>query len=349
MRWWLQADAVAENLFRESLALAREAGDKVMEARSARDLSWALCDQERYAEATELAEASEALCEQIGDRSEGAWVRLVFGRLAQCYGDWEQVMRDWSEAVTTHEADRLLVCEGLYLMGEASFIRGTLEEAWSYAERSRSVAEEIDSRDQTAGALLVLGTVAARQGRLLEACSYLEQATDLREEIGDSLRAAVCQAQLGYVLARRGRFEAAWIQLVRALRFSQSRHHPQQAKEAVCCIGQASVHAGCLQHGAELLGLASRLPPGWCHLEVRVEPEMALLREALGDEELEAALARGAKLDLDQVIAQILSCETPEAYWGIGTDEIRDRAGEAKPQSAVGASRSARDHRPPHG
>jgi hypothetical protein len=33
---------------------------------------------------------------------------------------------------------------------------------------------------------------------------------------------------------------------------------------------------------------------------------------------LEAALARGAELDLDQVVAEILACDTAEAFWGAG-------------------------------
>jgi len=36
--------------------------------------------------------------------------------------------------------------------------------------------------------------------------------------------------------------------------------------------------------------------------------------------ELEAALARGAELDLDQVVAEILACDMPEAHWGAGAE-----------------------------
>jgi hypothetical protein len=61
----------------------------------------------------------------------------------------------------------------------------------------------------------------------------------------------------------------------------------------------------------------SNTPDLWRHrLESEVELEM--LRAALGADELKAALARGAALDLDQVVAEILACEAPEAYWGGG-------------------------------
>jgi hypothetical protein len=56
------------------------------------------------------------------------------------------------------------------------------------------------------------------------------------------------------------------------------------------------------------------------HPELWYESELDLVRAALGAEVLDAALARGAEQDLDQVVAKILAFDTPQAYWGIETE-----------------------------
>jgi tetratricopeptide (TPR) repeat protein len=318
----LQANAEAEVLLREGLELAREIGDKATEALSARVLSMSLCSLERYAEAADLAEASRVLAEQIGDRQDVARGLSCLGYVAKCQGDWDRAARYYGDALAIPEANRLHVAVVLLNLGDLAFARGTFEEARGYLERGRAIAQECGDRATTTFALFMLGTIAAREGRITEACSFFEQARDINEETGNRASAACDQARLGYVLVRQGRLDAGWIQLVRALLFSQTGDYPEQTKEAICCIGQASVHAGRLQRGAELLGLTFRLAPQWSYLEMWLEPELDILRAALGAEGLEAALARGAALGLDQVVAEILACETPEAYWGAGAEGV---------------------------
>jgi hypothetical protein len=86
-------------------------------------------------------------------------------------------------------------------------------------------------------------------------------------------------------------------------------------------VGQLAVRLGRLRRRAELLGLSLRLArPRQPFPEGPAKPEMDELRAALGADELEAVLAHGAALDLDQVVAEILACETPEGYWGSGLE-----------------------------
>jgi hypothetical protein len=169
-----------------------------------------------------------------------------------------------------------------------------------------------------------LGELAARLGKTSEACSYIEEASARFEEMGDPQSVACLQALQGYVLVLEGRLGAGWMEMLHALRFSVSGARPAQTADAICHIGKASVHAGHWQLGAELLGLSFRLMPRMFsdQHELSSEPELGMLRAALGAEGLEAAMARGAALDLDQIVAEILACETPEAYWGVGPEGI---------------------------
>ena len=50
-------------------------------------------------------------------------------------------------------------------------------------------------------------------------------------------------------------------------------------------------------------------------MERDAQPVLALLREALPAEELEAALARGAELELEQVVEEILGEVTDGPFW----------------------------------
>lgn len=69
--------------------------------------------------------------------------------------------------------------------------------------------------------------------------------------------------------------------------------------------------AGQEKQAAELLGLALHHPAADATVERTREELLPSLRELLGPEELEAALARGAEMDLDQVVAEILAEPAP--------------------------------------
>jgi hypothetical protein len=72
-------------------------------------------------------------------------------------------------------------------------------------------------------------------------------------------------------------------------------------------IAQLWARAGPPERAAELLGLALHHPASYSEVERYAQPVLALLREELGVEQLEAALARGAKLDLEKVVEEILA------------------------------------------
>ncbi len=336
MQMWLGTDAAAELLFRESMALAHEIGDMRLEARTARDLSEALCHLGRHAEATNLAEASRVLFEQTGDRAGVSRALIALGMVAQSRGDWEAAARAYRDVATRSEDGRLRVSIGLQCLGQLAVVRGELDEARGCWEQVKAIGDELDQQGLVAMAVFWLGTVAGQQGRISEARAYFEQANALNEKTGDWQSLACGQARLGYLMARQGQLQAGWAQMLRALRFSLSGDHPAQLKESLGCIGKAGVQAGHLQRGAELLGLGLALGPKWADLGPWSKPELDLLRAALGDEWLEAALARGAALDSGQVVAEILACETPEAYWGAETEGLA--AGGIHPHSTTGYS-----------
>jgi hypothetical protein len=72
-------------------------------------------------------------------------------------------------------------------------------------------------------------------------------------------------------------------------------------------VAHLRARAGQAERAAELLGLVLHHPASYSEAENDAQPVLELLRESLGAEELEAALARGARLDLEQVAEEILA------------------------------------------
>ena len=71
---------------------------------------------------------------------------------------------------------------------------------------------------------------------------------------------------------------------------------------AVLCLRAGQPH-----RAAELLGLALQRPASTSEVARYARPVLEALHAELGPEELEAALARGAEMDLDEVVEQILA------------------------------------------
>jgi len=172
------------------------------------------------------------------------------------------------------------------------------------------------------GNLHSLSSLACQEGAYEEAEACQEQAIALCREFRDPVGVASAQARLAYVLVLQGRTDAGWAALLQVLQDSTAPSMSAQAVFGIIAVvGQIGVHLGRFRRAAEFLGLASGLDSTHFQNEPFAKPELDILRATLGAEEMEMALARGAALDVDQVVADILACDTPEAFWSAGADE----------------------------
>jgi tetratricopeptide (TPR) repeat protein len=158
-----------------------------------------------------------------------------------------------------------------------------------------------------AQALNNLGEVAREQGAYDEARAYYEECQVIDEEIGERMGLALALGNLGHVCIAQGQDAAAWNYVQRSLHENVDMQDIPHALADLGGIAHLKLRAGQPERAAELLGLALRHPATYSEIEDDTEAVLASLREALGAEELEAALARGAELDLEQVVAEILA------------------------------------------
>jgi tetratricopeptide (TPR) repeat protein len=265
------------------------------------------------------------MCEENGDQQGLANALRSLGHLASRHGDWEEAERCYHDALALAEetGDRRSYAASLRGLARLAVSRyGALAEARAYLERSKAIAEEIGAHGLLLGNLHSLSSLACQEGAYDEAEAYQKQALALCGEYRDPIGLASAQARLAYVLVLQGRKDAGWAALLQDLQDSTAPGMSAQAVSGIIAVaGQIGVHLERFQRAAELLGLGFGLDPTRSDNETFAEPQLNVLRATLGAQELEAALARGATLDPAQVVAGILACDTPEAFWGAGGDE----------------------------
>ncbi len=266
LAWQQGASDQIQGVATEALALARSAGDQLAEAEALLHLGIAAADPSLSAS---LFEQSLALSRKIGDR---AGVSICLNNL----GEVSRSERDYA--------------------------------------RARRYFEESLARDTASGdraglsfALFNLGEVAAAQKDPAAARRYQQEALAICQQLGRRLIAAFCLGALGHSAAATGDWSDAQHYLGQAL--SEAVVLGARSLMLYALVGFASLKAqmGEPVRATEWLGLALRHPAGTAETDVqqRAESLLADLCAALPATQLDAALARGAELELDVVVAEI--------------------------------------------
>ena len=251
------------------LALAQESGDVKCQALAAQHLAGVSWLSGAYDEAEQWAEESQRWYEQAGDRQGLIDVRNVLG---------------------------IVAC-----------MRREVERSKGYYAANLAQAREMGDRFRAAQALNNLGLTAYDQEAYEEARAYMEQSRVICEGIGDRMGVAVALANLGDVCIWQEQDGAAWDYLRRSLRELLAMQDTPHALGALVHVSRLRIRAGQPEAAAQLLGLALRHPASSSEVERDARPVLDALREALGPEGLEAALARGAEMALEQVVEVILA------------------------------------------
>jgi tetratricopeptide (TPR) repeat protein len=268
---WRQGDwGSARYHLQAGLALAQECGDVAGQALAAQHLARVSWLATESGEAERWAQESQAWYEQAGDRQGVLAARNELG--------------------------------GVAIQGQK------FDRARSYFAANLAQAQEMGDRFREAQALNNLGVVAYDQD-LDEARACYEQARLISEEIGDRALLAAALGNLAEVCIQQGQVGAAWDYLRRGIQEGLAMENTPQLLACLVLVSPLRLRRGQPEQAAELLGLALRHPASYSEVERDAQPVLELLREALGPEELEVALARGADRDLEQVLAQILADE----------------------------------------
>jgi tetratricopeptide (TPR) repeat protein len=258
----------AESSVQEGLARARECGDVRRQAQAAARLSWISTARGQHDDAVGWAEESLALYEQVGDRQG--------------------------------------MINAVNALGLVHLLRRELDRAAQCHRQHLTLDRETGDRVGMSVALNNLGEVARMRGDYDQARECYQQALAISNETGDAEGHASAVINLGVVYVAQGEDRAAWDCLREGLGESAAIQSTPVVLYVLAVIAQLRATGGEAQRAGELLGLVLHHPS--IRTDAREEAQVALgaLRRVLPAPELEATMARGAKLDLTKVIEQIL-------------------------------------------
>lgn len=292
-----------------ALELARKAGDDGEAANALNGLNMVAYRQSLYDEAQGFAEEALALAREAGERGAEARALRGLGVVAVDQGDNATAMRRYEESLEISRAvgDQGAIAACLSNMGVVAVYQDDYDAARRYFGEGLTIDRSIGDRWGIASCLINLGVVAEYQDDYAAAADHYGEGLTISREIGNRWGVAVCLNNLGNAFTKLGDDDMAQRHFHDSLAEAMRLGAPMVALYALTGIAGLQAKAGAHLRAAELLGLALGHPASISDITQTSEPTMNLLKEALPTEVLEAALARGKALDLEEVIGEILA------------------------------------------
>ena len=265
--------AAALGLAEESLAIAREGGDKARTAAALFELGNIANDQEELDRARALYEECVAIRREIDDRHGISLATHNLAVLADARGELDEAERLYGEALKLHRAlgNRRIEASTLNGLGGIASIRGDVENAIAFQTQALAIQRELGDRRGIAFSLRELGAASAARGDLAAASGYLGEAVPIQRALGDRQGLVESMEVCARVAAMSGEGE-------RALR---------------------------LAGAAAALREAIQVPIPASDLE-RLEKSLSAAREALGADGAQRAYQEGRGLGFEDAVGLIV-------------------------------------------
>jgi predicted ATPase len=177
------------SLARESLDLARAAGDRWLMARSLCQIGGTFREQRELERATALGEQGLALAQEVGDPWLIAHALLLLGMIAREEKQYERALRLLGEGLTLmgHVGDRSLLIPLLLNLADIAWTQGRFDEAAVYRREGIACCRELEDAGRTAWCLWGLAAVAAGRGQAPRAARLLGAVASGLEAHGQSM------------------------------------------------------------------------------------------------------------------------------------------------------------------
>ena len=275
-----------------SLACSRALGESALAAWALRDLGQWHIQQGAYGPGRRCLRAGLAWARAAGDERGVAATLMIQAQVAAVGGAIRraQVLNRASLAAARQAGDRWLICAILLQLGSLAVDHGDVEVALPLLEALRVAAHERQSPRGLAAALVDVGRVAHARGERTKATALLRDALRLRHGLGDRLGSLECLEVLAAVDACADPLHAAWL------------------------LGAAAA-------GRRVLGA----PPSR-RVQRDLAATVAAARAAASPGAFDAAEVAGARVPLEEAIAQVLADgRDPSTAPAAGAPASRDR------------------------
>jgi predicted ATPase/DNA-binding SARP family transcriptional activator len=199
---WIKGDyEQAGSSHRRALEIYRGLDDKRGIAMTINNLSNALIDNERYAEAAQLLNEGLPLARQLVDGLPATLLLVTRGSLDEYLGDYDQAERCYTEALEVSRRQGLLSEQSLaqHNLGDIEIWRGNLEAALTHFTESLTLAQRLDNKLLISGNLVFTALTLYLAGRGAEALAPCQAALKISIDMGYRSRVVECLAVLGLV------------------------------------------------------------------------------------------------------------------------------------------------------
>jgi tetratricopeptide (TPR) repeat protein len=180
-------------LFQEALALFREAGDLIGEARLLRNLASVVIDLGDFEKAESLLTESRAVADRSSNQRSVADVVGLCGTLAFAQGAYDEAAARHKEASDRYRAlgDIASLMDATGDAGYMTALSGDARAAAKFFAESLSLAVDLEARDRISWAVLGAGNLAAMKGDAGRAVRLLAAATAIQQAMQEDLRPSV--------------------------------------------------------------------------------------------------------------------------------------------------------------
>lgn len=259
---WRQRDyARADEHLSRCLALYRQSGDPLGEARALHFLGRTAHFRGEHAWAMALYEESLALATALGDRREQAAALDVMGLLAWQQGDFARATALLEECLAASRAlgDRHSMADALNILGRVMLDRGDFERAVDLFEESLEVYRALGDQVGLAYAWQKLGAAAYQQGDEARAMELLEASLARCRALGERRGEAYAADSLARIYHGRGDLARAASLYDEALGLARAIGDKRGVADALAGLGRLAADEGApaaaLDRGREALGL----------------------------------------------------------------------------------------------
>ncbi|MBN1873917.1 MAG: tetratricopeptide repeat protein [Anaerolineae bacterium] len=299
---------VAMEHLKEGLALARAAGDIPAEIMALNGLGWTLMGQGKYDEASPYLIKSLTLARRIDDHAGLALALHHLGDVAYRRGHSDEAARYAWECLALYQMlhDLQGIAGALRILGFVAYMRGQYANAMQHHEESRQIYESIGDRWGVGTGYINLGETARRQGQFKEAARYYQQSLPFFHEIGNRFGAAIALLNLGHAYNGLDEEETAWDYFRASIAQAHTLGALAILLENLLGIAWIRARRGQVEAAAELLGLVQNHPEYNAEIGQFIAPIMEVVCASLSESHLEAILARGARLAIEDVVGEFL-------------------------------------------
>jgi len=309
VRFWLtrghytEGRASVAQLMVHPSAQARTA-DRAIALNGTGLLAWRQSD---YKGAQALYQESISISRELGSQIDVARALNNLALITRDLGDYEsaRAMHEESIAIFRESGDRLITAICLSNLGVVNHYQGDFDSARAAFEEGLTVQRELGDRSATSISLNSLGEVALDQGDVSFAQRCHEEGLSIAEEIADDYGQATHRYGLGKAAAQRGDLSGAWSMTMESLEKMISLGERTLATDHLAILAsilrrseQPVPAVKLFAARASLRGDTGSPLPGYAHK--RMEAELAILRETVGDEGYGLAWIEGQTMSMEQ-------------------------------------------------